>query len=89
MLTALAAIGALALVSGCSQRQSEDKPAAEVVAPAVQEAAQPAAAVAPEPPKEAAPERPKVEEQVAEDAAAVGMTTREPPAEEPPASEPK
>ncbi len=49
-------------------------------APAV-EAAAPAPAPVVEAPTVAEPEPPPIDQQVAEDAAAVGMTTREPPAE--------
>ena len=57
-----------------------DPPPPAPVAPAATEAAQPAVAVAPAPPPPPAPEPPKVDpdQQVADDAAAVGMTTREP-----------
>ena len=82
---------AAALLAGCGGR-SEKPPTKEeaVVAPAAEAVAEPAAAVAPEPPKAEPPKPAPLDAQIAEDAAAVGMTTREPLSQDPTApSEPK
>jgi hypothetical protein len=75
----LALVVVLALTrTGDRPRMTEGPPPAAEPAPAVQEAAKPAAAVAPAPKEEAPPAKAEpTYSQVDEDAAAVGMTTRE------------
>ena len=80
---------ALALTRGARfTSEPTAKAPAEVTAPAAEEQATPAAATAPEP-ASPAPPPPPIDDQVAEDAAAVGMTTREPQDETAPEASPR
>lgn len=70
---------ALALTRGARfTSEPTAKAPAEVTAPAAEDEAVPAAATAPEPAAPPTAPLPPIDDQVAEDAAAVGMTTREP-----------